>query len=168
MSQNRKPPAYQEYPASFLANKNFRLMSLEERGLLMTMRFECWENLNVPSNKIELAQYLGLEEKAIPITDRVLSFFVHYETTLICPELEDYRQHITIIRQKQSNGGKKGAAITNKAKVSHQDSCVSLDKYKLVKSNKDQDQSLENEAIKTVEKDDWLCDYDNADLNSPF
>ncbi|MDD2775937.1 MAG: hypothetical protein PHU06_08275 [Gallionella sp.] len=38
MTQNREPPAYQEYAATMLANKNFRLMSLEERGLFFTMR----------------------------------------------------------------------------------------------------------------------------------
>ena len=28
MTQNRKPPAYQEYAAAMLANRNFRLMTL--------------------------------------------------------------------------------------------------------------------------------------------
>ena len=113
MAQNRKPPAFQEYAAALLANKNFRLMSLDERGLLMTMRFECWENLNVPSSKAELANYLGFNEMNLPLTERVLSFFTDYGTSLICQELEDYRQHIKEQREKQSKGGKKSAAITN-------------------------------------------------------
>ncbi len=166
MAQNRKPPAFQEYAASFIANRNFRLMSLEERGLLMTMRFECWENLAVPSNRAELAKYLGLDEAGMPLTDRVLSFFIDYEATLICPELENYRQHLKGIREKQSNGGKRGAEKTNKARVSRRDSYESLDKNILVKSI--QKQPVENGEVKIKEKDNWIVDYEDADSNLPF
>jgi hypothetical protein len=58
--QKREPPAFQEYPASILAERNFRLMSLPERGLLFTIRLECWVNGSVPSLPDELAKYLGL------------------------------------------------------------------------------------------------------------
>ena len=38
MSQNRDAPAYQEYAANLLARREFRAMSLPERGLLYTLR----------------------------------------------------------------------------------------------------------------------------------
>lgn len=143
MAQNRKPPAFQEYPASFLANRDFRLMTLEERGLLMTMRFECWENHNVPSEPSELASYLGLKQSSVPLTPRVMSFFENHGTSLFCPELEDYRQHIKEIREKQSAGGKKGAEKTNR--LSRQGTRNSIVKSNSEKQN--QDQSLEREFI---------------------
>ncbi len=61
MTQNRNPPAYQEYAASMLASKEFRLMTLEQRGFLYTLKLECWENQQVPSDHEELAKYLGVQ-----------------------------------------------------------------------------------------------------------
>jgi hypothetical protein len=159
MAQNRKPPAFQEYAASFIASKNFRLMSLEERGLLMTMRFECWENLSVPSNRATLAKYLGLDEASIPLTDRVLSFFITYEQNLICPELEDYRMHIKERREKQSKGGKKGAKTTNEARASRRDTCESLDKLSLYEQS--QKKSVEMNDIDNKDHQ-WISDYESA------
>lgn len=73
MAQNRKPPAFQEYAADILVNKHFRLMSLEERGLLFTLRLECWANITIPSNQEELAKYLGIgvDELSRAFTKRI-------------------------------------------------------------------------------------------------
>ncbi len=115
MTQNRKAPAYQEYAASTLANRQFRLMTLAERGLFHTLRLECWENKQVPSNDHQLAKYLGYEvsEIQIALTDNVKSFFVESNGLFSCPEIEDYRQHLDDIKIKQREGGKRGAAMTN-------------------------------------------------------
>ena len=59
-SQNRPPPAFQEYASDTLANIEFRLLSLPERGLRATMRLECWVNIYVPANPQELAIILNL------------------------------------------------------------------------------------------------------------
>ena len=48
MAQNREPPAFQEYAAAMMAKTDYRLMSLAGRGLLYTMRLECWVNLTCP------------------------------------------------------------------------------------------------------------------------
>lgn len=116
MSQNRKPPAYQEYAAEFLSNRVFRLLTLTQRGLLQTMRLECWVNHQVPAQPAELAKYLGLnfEEVRSGLSDGVKSFFVERGDSYICPELEDYRQHLADRKSKQSIGGMNGAAITNR------------------------------------------------------
>ncbi len=153
MAQNRKPPAFQEYAATFLASKDFRLMSLEERGLLMTMRFECWENLNIPSNNEELATYLGFRSN-IPLTSRVMSFFVKRDSVLICPELEDYRQHINERKAKQSIGGKKGAKKTNYERATRQGTCESLVQFNLEQLSSNQ--SLESDYI----NDEFVKDYE--------
>ena len=63
MAENRKPPAYQEYASNMLANISFRSMDLAQRGLLYTMRLECWANESLPSNVDTLSNVLGQNVK---------------------------------------------------------------------------------------------------------
>jgi len=112
MAQNRKPPAYQEYASTMLANISFRSMNMEARGLLHTMRLECWANYELPSDLELLSSVLGK-----PVTPDLLkavgSFFDIDDKRITCPELEDYRAHLEQRREKQSKGGKKEAETTN-------------------------------------------------------
>lgn len=169
MAQNRKPPAYLEYAASVLANKNYRLMSLPERGLLYAMRLECWENHDLPASTSELARYLGVDanEVSTALTDRLKAFFKIDGNKLTCPELDNYRQHLNDRKAKQSEGGKKGAAKTNaKFKGSgdpqapRQGRRESSVKHSLDQLSKTQ--SLENGHISESNNDEWLDDYDKA------
>jgi hypothetical protein len=165
MAQNRKPPAYMEYAAAILANRDFRLMSLAERGLLFTIRLECWENIEVPVAHDQLAKYIGHEAAEVKsaLTQRVKTFLHEKDDTFVCPELDNYRQHLADIRAKRSAGGKSGAAITNAKKqrikddsfyitnhstnpqVTRQGADESLVKLSTVKSS--QEQSLETSYI---------------------
>ena len=117
MVQNREPPAYQEYAPSLLADTAFRLMSMESRGLLYTMKLECWVNKKLPSDLEQLSAILGK-----PITPGMLKtvsqFFKIVGGEIINPELENYRAHLEDRRKKQSEGGKSGAKITNKKRRS--------------------------------------------------
>lgn len=114
MSQNREPPAFQEYAASMLSNLSFRTMTLQERGLLYTMRLECWVNKQLPSNHHDLAKVLGLPVEEITASlAAVMEFFEIAGNFIVCPELEDYRVHLAERKLKQSQGGKRGSAITN-------------------------------------------------------
>ena len=115
MNQNRNPPAYQEYAATILSDKKFRLMTLEERGLLYTMRLECWINREIPSDEVDLAKYLSYHPAEIQkaLSQRVKGFFDIKSGMFYCPELENYRQHLNARKEKQSQGGKRGANITN-------------------------------------------------------
>lgn len=114
MGQNRDAPAYQEYAATILAQLPFRTMTLQERGLLYTMRLECWVNVRLPHNHIDLAKVLG-----VPISEvteslaAVMPFFKVADNFVICPELENYRAHLAERKLKQSQGGKVGSKITN-------------------------------------------------------
>lgn len=186
MAQNRKPPAYQEYASAMLASKSFKLMSLVERGLLYTIRLECWENKEVPANIKEMAKYLGFDYQEIneALTASVKSFFKLQNEAFISIELEDYRQHLEQIRIKKMEGGKVGAAKTNSKNrqlrnseklntlpsdplvnaageppFEPQDSCGSL--VKLSSEKQSQDQSLVNNH-----EDKWIHEYDDADLSS--
>ncbi len=178
MAQHRDPPAYQEYAASTLANRNFRLMTLAERGLFHTLRLECWQNSQVPATINELAKYFGFDAGDIKgaLSEKVKSFFSEENGLFTCPELEDYRQHLKEIRANQSKGGKKGAAITNakinkprkptnisnvgksssNSQVPRQLGVRSLVKLSSVKQS--QAQSLESNI-----NDGWVNDYDQAE-----
>ena len=114
MIQNRAAPAYQEYAATILAQIPFRTMSLQERGLLYTMRLECWVNARLPGNHTDLAKVLG-----VPVAEvadslaAVIPFFEVVDGFIVSPELENYRAHLADRKIKQSQGGKRGSAITN-------------------------------------------------------
>lgn len=97
-----------------MANISYRIMSLAERGLMDSMRRECWVNHAVPAAPDLLAKVLGFPadevRNALPA---VMPFFTEMEGRLICPELENYRAHLNSIRERQSTGGKLGAAISH-------------------------------------------------------
>ncbi len=163
MAQNRKPPAFQEYAATILSSKAFRFMNLSQRGLLFTMRLECWVNQSIPSLSNELATYLGLNPQEISdsLSSEVVSYFNDAEGSYICPELEDYRQHLEEQKQKKSAGGKKGAAITNSkwkemGSANPQVTRESLVQLSTVKLSSNQ--SLERDYI----HDDFVNDYESA------
>lgn len=114
MTQNRDAPAYQEYAASILAQIPFRTMTFQDRGLLYTMRLECWVNGRLPSTNIDLAKVLGMPvseiAQSLPV---VMPYFEIVDNFIICPELDSYRAHLADRKLKQSKGGKLGSAITN-------------------------------------------------------
>ncbi len=114
MSQNRKAPAYQEYAATIMAQLSFRTMSLQDRGLLYTMRLECWVNMHLPNNHNDLAKVLGMPVAEVMTSlPAVMPFFAIDGDFIISPELEDYRIHLVERKLKQSQGGKRGSVITN-------------------------------------------------------
>lgn len=115
MSQNRNAPAYQEYAAAILAQLPFRTMSLQDRGLLYTMRLECWVNKQLPNNPNAIAKVFGFPADEVATSlPAVMPFFKIEGDFILCPELEDYRTHLDERRQKLRKAREKGAAITNK------------------------------------------------------
>ena len=112
MSEKRPAPAYQEYAATMLANMNFRAISLEERGLLYTLRLECWENKSLSRDTTILSKVLGQ-----PVSESALKaiqpFFKYEDHAITCPELDNYQLRLDERREKQRKGGQKGAKVTN-------------------------------------------------------
>ena len=167
MAQNRKPPAFQEYAATILSSKAFRVMNLSQRGLLFTMRLECWANQSIPSLSNELAKYLGFSHSEVSdaLSAEVISYFNDSGNSYVCPELEDYRQHLNDQKEKQRAGGKKGAAITNKKwkeieSAIPQVTCDSLVQFNSVQLSSEQ--SLESEKI----NNEFVREYDRASNGS--
>ena len=109
--QNRDAPAYQEYAASMMAKLEYRGMSLAERGLLYTMRLECWVNDKLPADPGKLAKVLGYSEAEISETlPAVVPFFVELVGFLSSPELDSYKLHLADAKKRMSDGGKKSAS----------------------------------------------------------
>ena len=122
-NQSKRPaPAYQEYASDILANAQYRMMSLSERGLLDTMRKECWVNGRIPANPNDLAMYLKFDKSEVELclSKRVLSFFKRLEEDLVCPELDQYREMLAERHRKTSEGGRKGGQKTQHRHKSNQ------------------------------------------------
>lgn len=104
-------PFFPMYAANTMACRSYKLMSLPERGLWITITLECWVNGGVPSNFNEMSKILGFPE------DELKKFFSNYQTVFfhnqngqyISKELEEYRQGYMERREKQRLGGLKGA-----------------------------------------------------------
>lgn len=114
MKHRDSPPGYLEYASSFLSNRDFRMMTLAERGLLMTARFEAWVNGSVPAANEELAQYLGISLSEIEVarTDRVERQFSIVGGEIRFADLDAYRDKLTELRAARQGG----AAKTNAKK----------------------------------------------------
>ena len=63
------------------------------------MRLECWANESLPSNVDTLSNVLGQNVKPEHLK-AVQPFFQIDESTIISPELNDYRQHLEERREK--------------------------------------------------------------------
>ncbi len=108
----RPPPAFQMYSSDRLADRQFKLMTLAERGLLHTLELELWVNRTVPRDTAAMARILGLDaaEVGAALTERVLARFTQDGDNLISPELEAYREQLEDHHRRKSEGGKKGMA----------------------------------------------------------
>ena len=180
VTQNREAPAYQEYAASIMAKTEYRLMSLSARGLLMSMRFECWENRQLPSNPNQLAQLLHFDAAEVEgLLPSVMSFFKVVKGHIICPELADYRKYIDHIHDSKSEGGKRGAEITNSRKRDNGEASDDAPYpsanpspipsgegrgFRPVKTS--QDQSSQNQPIRKDVDDPWIADYEAAECTA--
>jgi hypothetical protein len=170
MTQHREAPAYQEYASSLMARIEYRVMSMEARGLFVSMRLECWVNGSVPSVPAMLARVLGYPVEQIERTLPEVGAFVSEEGgALRCPELDDYRAHLQDRRDKQAAGGRAGAAKTNSARTGSAPSRPSgratgkprVPRESLVKTSPEQPSQakrLQGEAI----NDRWINEYERA------
>lgn len=174
MSKKRDAPAYQEYAANVMAQHDYRAMSLAERGLLYTLRNECWVNRRVPADARKLARILGYElaevDAALPA---VMPFFAKVDGHIVCPELDDYRETLAYRRELQSQGGKQGAARTNSKhlKPPAGGDAVESAGYPPGKPRGTRESLVQTSAVQTNPtlvlndasvKDDWVSDYERA------
>lgn len=112
--QKRSAPAFQEYASDMIARFEYRTLTLPQRGLLYSMRLECWVNQFLPESTDVLARILGFDHKEVAAElPYVMPFFQCENGRITSPELEAYRAHIEAIRERKSSGGRLGAEKTN-------------------------------------------------------
>ena len=167
----RPPPAFQEYASDALANIQFRLATLAERGLIHTMRLECWVNKFIPSNPKEMSAMLNLQQTDLEanLTPRVKAFFQIHDGYYSCKELDDYREMLTNRSTSQSKGGKNGGLKTQennksiKAKVEATLQANLQAKPKLLsrdESSREEESRVIKEKVLTTEHTKWVNAYD--------
>jgi hypothetical protein len=174
-------PYFPLYAANFLASKPFRMMSIEERGLWITIQMECWVNGSVPSDLKDLAKYLGVSDDEVQrcFTQKQLSFLQKVGGELKSPELDEYRQGYLAVREKQRIGGIEGAERKRQkqsketlARKSQSQGVpegqpkgslgyVNLDSFKSSQLIRSEITNAENKA--------WVDEYDSTpDLSNPY
>lgn len=117
MTQCRSAPAFQEYAAAMMSRFEYRTLTLAQRGLLYSMRLECWVNQFLPDSPEIIARMLGFDRAEIAADlPFVMSFFDVQNGRIFAPDLEAYRSHLNSIRERQAQGGKAGAEKTNARK----------------------------------------------------
>ena len=106
--------SYLVCPAQMMANRHFKLLNLESRGLLTTLRYFCWDNDTFPSDVKELELLLGIPQQQIQ--DNLHFLIPHFFDTApqdqfeyCCPELDAYKASYLLKKEKMSSNGKKGA-----------------------------------------------------------
>ena len=104
-------PWFYMYAANYLSDKRFRMMRLEDRGLLFTLLLELWANESLPADPRSLSQFLGLPENDISngLQGLVGEFFIQNDYGLRSIVLDSYREKFQAKKVKQQEGGRKGA-----------------------------------------------------------
>jgi hypothetical protein len=180
MTQNRPPPAYQEYAASMLSNMTFRMMSLSSRGLLYTLRLEYWIGNPLPANPESLSKVLGLTTDEVVSGLQELCELIRIDQGFVkVPELDDYKNHLLDRQRKQSEGGKEGARRAKSKSddqkgIKHSDVNPMVDhelplgstSRVLVQSSKVKPSPTQISQVINEEHSVWLRDHDRAQLRS--
>jgi uncharacterized protein YdaU (DUF1376 family) len=103
-------PAVMLYAERMMADRRYRFMSLEERGLFFSMFCECWKNGSVPADLHQLSIYLGIDSDKVKkaASENCLSFFERQGDELICPQVEMYRAEMIKKSERKQQAGSKG------------------------------------------------------------
>ena len=102
--ENRPAPAFQEYAAAMMSRFEYRTLTLPQRGLLYSMRLECWVNHYLPESPDVLARILGFDVAEVAAElPYVMAFFQVENGRIFSPELEGYRAHLEARKRAQSD-----------------------------------------------------------------
>jgi hypothetical protein len=166
VNQNRNAPAYLEYAASMMSRLDYRRFNLEVRGLLYTLRLECWVNQSLPANTSDLARILGVPVDVITrlLPELIGPFFTEREGFLQCPEIEAYRLKVQDHRNKQSEGGKRARANDKlKRESAIEPTFIPVVSDLNLLNPKQINQNQEKEVSKmSGSHEEWVREYDEA------
>jgi uncharacterized protein YdaU (DUF1376 family) len=107
-----KSPAFQFYPKDFITDERVTLMSMQERGVYITLICKCWTEGTLPADPVLLSRLCGFPTSAfrkcwiaIAPCFRPCS---RDASRLIHPRLEKERQKQRAYRRRQADNGKLG------------------------------------------------------------
>ncbi len=163
-------PWFRMFAANYLADRNFRTISLEERGLIFSMLLECWASIDIPKGPNELSQILGVPVDQVKraLTSKALSFFEEHGGSYHSRFLDDQRNKFLKERKAQKEGGHKGAAIKKMKKSGIE--AIPLGQaegslHQLLSSQVNSFSVYQEEGLtdnKLEHHKEWLNDYDNG------
>ena len=120
-----KSPAFQFYPADFLADENVSLMSNQEIGCYIKLMCYCWREGSIPKEISKIAKLCG--EDSLAMAELWLSISPCFTVAIADPSrllhnrLEAERVKQENFRKERSESGKKGAEA-KRAAASREDS----------------------------------------------
>ena len=104
-----KPPAFQFYPKDFLSDINVQMMTMEERGVYITLLCSAWIEGEIPDDIIilkRLCKYKNIEStRVLEVWFNVTSTFVKKDGFLLHPRLERERIKQDEWKEKCRKGG---------------------------------------------------------------
>jgi uncharacterized protein YdaU (DUF1376 family) len=178
LNKMKTSPAFMFYASDAMADRRYRLMTLAERGLYISMLCECWVNFTVPSNKSQLAKLLGYQEVEIEanLTERLLSHFYKSEPDLASSDLasfdiEKYRKEVLERRAKLEAAGKRGAQA-KQDKAQNDASHPSSHPSRVAEASRDEmkgvEKRREEKSLESVDNyDEFVNDYESYEKAEP-
>lgn len=172
----KEVPYFPLYAANIIASRPFRLMTLEQRGLWITLMMECWVNGGAPSDPTEMAKFLGLPAEEVLRSTSVLQTFSldKQHSQIISKELEGYREGYLKSREGKSKGGKLGAErkkekqrlkeLGNPQGIPEgkpKGSLIQINSNS-IKSSSINSNQLINKEVLAQSNDEWLDEFENA------
>jgi hypothetical protein len=113
-----KAPAYQEYPADYLADETISLMTLEEEGILARLKNQCWLPGSIPADLNKLSRLC--KNPPIEVLRAVVDACFRPHPTLadrlIYPEHEIKRARQLEWKLKSAEAGRKSAKVRGEKK----------------------------------------------------
>lgn len=108
-----KSPAFQFYPADFLADENVVLMSNREIGCYIKLMCYCWREGSIPSDVNKIARLCGEDSSAMAdLWIAISSCFelaINDPSRMVHPRLTTELQKQSEHKKERSESGKKGA-----------------------------------------------------------
>jgi hypothetical protein len=161
---NRRPkPAYLCFAADFIAEEDYTISGLSERGLLWSLLNFCWVNGSIAADHCRMAKLLSVPPQDIeaaygPLVRKHLHPMPHDPLRLFCPELERQRRENAEYRKKLAEGGRKGGLKTQER---HRSQASSQAKAPEMNREEMKRKAVSREGCSS-EHAEWLHEYEGA------
>jgi hypothetical protein len=108
------PPAFQFYPADFLADENVVMMSNQALGCYIKLMCYCWREGSIPADQGRIAKLCGEDSSAMAqlwlSISPCFSTAIDDPSRLVHPRLDKERQKQLEFRKERAESGLKGSA----------------------------------------------------------